>query len=104
MLFEKSAEVQQWLSQCAVVAQQQRKQQAANAAIAVAEWMNRFELIVSDRQPYEKRIRQGGVEKALEVVERRLHLLHRRRNVDRIVQPSARRADPILRLPKLAGR
>ncbi len=44
------------------------------------------------------------MQKTLEGVQGGLHLVHRRRDVDSVLQRATRRADPVLAAPKLARR
>src|SRR5690606_27196199 len=102
VLLEVEAEVEQRIAQHAVVAEQKRDQEPADAAVAVEERMDRLELHVGEAGPDE--VRQAVapiVEEALERSHRVRDRGVRRRHEHGITRPGA--ADPVLGTPKLAG-
>jgi hypothetical protein len=99
---EVQAQVEQRPRQYACLrAEQERDEQAAEAAVTVEERMDRLELRVRQRRLQEdRRLRRLIVEEALEVAHRRNDVAWRRRNEARVAGPRA--ADPVLRRAELA--
>src|SRR5450756_2541650 len=102
VLLEKQAQIEERLPEHSVVAEQQRDQQAADAAVPVQERMDRLELRVGEPGPDEMRQALAiVVNEMLESGDTLRHLGVRRRHIVRVARPRA--ADPILRTSELPG-
>ena len=100
---EVGAQVEERRGQHAARHQQERDQEASDAAIAVEEGVDRLEVGVGDGGVHERR--QGlVVEEPLPGGEARHQLIGRGRDVGRVVHRAARRSDPVLAAPELARR
>ena len=86
MSFEVGAEIQKRLRQKIPVAQKQRHQQSADATIAVDEGVHRFELVMNQPEPDQRRIGIPLSHVVLHLRERLVHLVWRRRHVGSLVQ------------------
>src|SRR5262249_1369048 len=85
--------------------QQQSEQQPAYATIAIPERMDRFELVVNQREPNQRRQSTAFLMKEfLKTIESFLHLRNRRRNVGGVLQPAASRSDEVLRTTEPSGK
>ena len=81
MLLEVQAQVQQRLAHQAISRQLQRDQQAPEPSIAIEEWVDGFELHMSERGFEQRWCRLGHVvEKVLELLQALVELVRRRRN------------------------
>ena len=100
---EKGAQVKQRRRQYGPLGQKQSNQQAADAAVAVEKGMDGFELVVRERDLYQRW--QGTVmQECLPLLEASHHFGGWRGDIRRRRQRTARRTDPILGAAKLAGR
>ena len=94
MALEEEAQIQERLGEQLPVLEQQRDEQAADAAIAVEIGMDGFELHVHERGADERRELRLAVDVLLQVTQERAQLLRRRWNEDRVARAGA--ADPVL--------
>ncbi len=99
---QERAEIQDGSREDASLTHQQRHEQSADPSVAVEEWVDGFELSV--REPgSDEDGKVGVVDEPFERCHRVLHHVRWRRDVGRRRQRGSRRADPVLRAPKLAG-
>ena len=85
------------------LAEQEGNQEPPHPPVAVDERVDGFELSVGEPAVHEDRQWGRVVQERFEVVERRVHLVNRRRNEDGGVQVATiRRPDPVLSPSKLA--
>ena len=64
-------------------------QQPADASIAVEKRMNRFKVVVDQRDAQKDRHRRRFMQEALEVIEGCMHLLNRWRHIRRVIDSRA---------------
>ncbi|MFY9691039.1 MAG: hypothetical protein WAJ86_13965 [Candidatus Acidiferrales bacterium] len=88
VVIEIATQVKEGLREKLPIAQQQRQEQAADPAIAIAKRMDRFELVVNERQTDKRWNSRFLVQKFLEAFQSIVHLHHRRRNVARVSESS----------------
>ena len=102
MRLEVETEIKDRLSQNAGSTQQKCDEETTETAVAVEERMDRFELHVSHRRPYQQR--NAGMIRVQEALERieAFHQPFRRRGHERRITRSCA-ADPVLGAPKFAG-
>jgi hypothetical protein len=100
--FKVGGEVQQRLIEDVLLDEVEDDQEAAEAAVAVQERVDRLELEVGEGAPNEEREIHVLVQKRLEIVERILEEISRRRHEKRVGGVGS--ADPVLATAKLARR
>src|SRR5205807_4929523 len=97
---EEKAQVQQRLGEQLPVLQQERDEQATDAAVAVEKRVDGLELDVHERGADERRQVVVAVDVLLKIAEKTCQLLGRRRDENGVARTSA--ADPVLAASQLA--
>src|SRR5260370_17693719 len=79
MLLEIRAQVEQRFRQNVAFAKQQRNQEPADSAVAIAKRVDGFKLVMQQREINQERPLRGGLQKPLERLKGLRHLRYRRR-------------------------